>query len=216
LADGTTRVIHTLDITGPGADQVGPQLGPQLGPQIGGDFPVTLAEVLCAAEHGVAGTYRRRSDDAAQPSPARRAPHRAVPCWDTAMMSDLRSEFSHEKHSPGLAPWRVTNAAGTSGSRTSPTATSVRFVAPLESMTHGRGSYLVIRVPAEESDFLNSLGVQRVGFRGIRVAAVMGRTRWPTTIFPDGPDFILLIARHRASGERLKVGDPVSIRLDIR
>jgi hypothetical protein len=50
-ADGTTRVTHTLDVTGPAADQ----LGPELGPQISADFPATMAELLAAAERGVGG-----------------------------------------------------------------------------------------------------------------------------------------------------------------
>jgi len=49
--DGGTRVTHTLEIDGDGADQ----LGPELGPQISGDFPETMTELLTAAEKGVRG-----------------------------------------------------------------------------------------------------------------------------------------------------------------
>jgi hypothetical protein len=45
-AAGGTRVTHTLEITGDGSDQVGPELGPQ----ISDDFPVAMAELLAAAE----------------------------------------------------------------------------------------------------------------------------------------------------------------------
>ena len=45
LPDGGTRVVHRLDITGPAADQVGPELGPQ----IAGDFPESMAALLDAA-----------------------------------------------------------------------------------------------------------------------------------------------------------------------
>jgi len=45
-AEGGTRVTHTLEIDGEGADQAGPELGPQ----IAGDFPVAMAELLHAAE----------------------------------------------------------------------------------------------------------------------------------------------------------------------
>jgi hypothetical protein len=45
LDDGGTRVTHQLEISGPGADEVGPELGPQ----ISGDFPVTMDELLAAA-----------------------------------------------------------------------------------------------------------------------------------------------------------------------
>src|SRR5215207_4221914 len=45
-SDGGTRVTHTLEIAGEGADEVGPDLGPQ----ISGDFPVAMGELLAAAE----------------------------------------------------------------------------------------------------------------------------------------------------------------------
>jgi hypothetical protein len=40
--EGGTRVTHRLDISGPAADEVGPELGPQ----ISGDFDVTMARLL--------------------------------------------------------------------------------------------------------------------------------------------------------------------------
>ena len=47
--DGGTEVVHQLEISGEGSDQVGPELGPQ----ISGDFPVAMAELIEAAERGV-------------------------------------------------------------------------------------------------------------------------------------------------------------------
>ena len=46
---GGTVVTHTLEITGAGSDQVGPELGPQ----ISGDFPIAMAELIASAESGV-------------------------------------------------------------------------------------------------------------------------------------------------------------------
>ena len=46
ITAGGTQVTHTLEITGAGADQVGPELGPQ----ISGDFPDAMTELLAAAE----------------------------------------------------------------------------------------------------------------------------------------------------------------------
>jgi uncharacterized protein YndB with AHSA1/START domain len=46
VADGT-RVVYRTEITGPAADQVGPELGPQ----ITGDFPAVLAALVARAEH---------------------------------------------------------------------------------------------------------------------------------------------------------------------
>jgi hypothetical protein len=45
LSGGGTRVTHRLEISGPGADEVGPELGPE----ISADFPVTMNELLSAA-----------------------------------------------------------------------------------------------------------------------------------------------------------------------
>ena len=46
---GGTTVTHTLEITGAGSDEIGPELGPQ----INGDFPVAMAELIASAESGV-------------------------------------------------------------------------------------------------------------------------------------------------------------------
>ena len=46
LAQGRTRVIYRTEITGPAADQVGPQLGPA----ITDDFPEVLAALVKLAE----------------------------------------------------------------------------------------------------------------------------------------------------------------------
>ncbi|WP_448808362.1 polyketide cyclase [Agromyces bauzanensis] len=45
-ADGGTQVSHVLEISGAGADEIGPELGPQ----ISGDFPAAMAELLATAE----------------------------------------------------------------------------------------------------------------------------------------------------------------------
>jgi uncharacterized protein YndB with AHSA1/START domain len=46
LDGGRARVIYRMEITGPGADT----LGPQIGPEISGDFPQTLAALVERAE----------------------------------------------------------------------------------------------------------------------------------------------------------------------
>jgi hypothetical protein len=50
LADGGTRVTHELRITGPEADQVGPELGPQ----ISEDFPSAMSALIAVARTPVA------------------------------------------------------------------------------------------------------------------------------------------------------------------
>ena len=46
LAGGGTRVTHRLEITGPAADQVGPELGPA----ITEDFPEAMDALLARAQ----------------------------------------------------------------------------------------------------------------------------------------------------------------------
>jgi len=50
-AAGGTVVTHTLEVTGAGSDDVGPEIGPQ----ISADFPSTMAELFASAEGGVRG-----------------------------------------------------------------------------------------------------------------------------------------------------------------
>jgi hypothetical protein len=45
LHGGGTRVTHRLEISGPAAEEVGPDLGPK----ISSDFPITMTELLAAA-----------------------------------------------------------------------------------------------------------------------------------------------------------------------
>jgi hypothetical protein len=46
IDDDRNRVIYRMEITGPAADEVGPQLGPE----ISGDFPQTLVALIDRAE----------------------------------------------------------------------------------------------------------------------------------------------------------------------
>ncbi|ALE06439.1 polyketide cyclase [Arthrobacter sp. ERGS1:01] len=50
-AAGGTAVTQTLEITGAGSDDVGPEIGPQ----ISADFPSTMAELFASAESGLRG-----------------------------------------------------------------------------------------------------------------------------------------------------------------
>ncbi len=47
LPDGRTQVTYQMQITGEGADQ----LGPEIGPMITSDFPDTVAALIRSAEH---------------------------------------------------------------------------------------------------------------------------------------------------------------------
>ncbi|MCL2090654.1 MAG: DUF1905 domain-containing protein [Micrococcales bacterium] len=91
----------------------------------------------------------------------------------------------------------------------------VRFSAPLQALPHGRATYLVVRLPEDESDLVDDLPVPRVGFQGVRVEATIGTTTWKTTVFPDKEGFLLLVARKIAAAEALVVGEPVDVTLVV-
>ena len=91
----------------------------------------------------------------------------------------------------------------------------VAFEAPLEQLSQRRATYLAVHVPDEESDLLDDLGLPRGGFGSIKVAATIGSTRWPTSVFPVERQFLLLVARRVATAENLEVGEPVRVTLDV-
>lgn len=52
-----THVVHRLEISGPGADEVGPELGPQ----ISGDFDTSMAALFAAAREARAARGARHA-----------------------------------------------------------------------------------------------------------------------------------------------------------
>ncbi len=46
IGDGRTRVTYRMEITGPAADE----MGPQIGPEISADFPEVIAALIARAE----------------------------------------------------------------------------------------------------------------------------------------------------------------------
>lgn len=89
----------------------------------------------------------------------------------------------------------------------------IRFSAPLEQVAHGRATILLVRLPDDESDLLNSLLLPRGGFASIKVDATVGDSAWRTSVFPDRENFLLLIARKRVEAEALSVGKAVTVTL---
>jgi len=89
----------------------------------------------------------------------------------------------------------------------------IQFTAHLEQHAHGRASILLVNVPDDESDLLNSLPIPRGGFGSIKVDAAVGGTIWRTSVFPSRENFLLLIARKLAEAEGLAVGSPVQVLL---
>jgi len=89
------------------------------------------------------------------------------------------------------------------------------FDAPLICAEHGRAIIHLVYLPDDISDILNDLPLARHGFQSIKVVAGVGATTWPTSLFPSGANFLLLIARKVIMREGLAVGFPVEVTLDI-
>ncbi len=89
----------------------------------------------------------------------------------------------------------------------------VQFSARLEVSTHGRGTYLLVHLPTDESDLIGDL--PRVGFQGVKVEATIGSTTWKTTVFPEQDGFLMLVARKVAAAEALVVDEPVDVTLVV-
>ena len=87
----------------------------------------------------------------------------------------------------------------------------IEFTAELELAAHGKATYLMLRVPQEESDLLDELPLQRAGFGSIKVDASIGASTWRTSVFPDKAGFLLLVAKKLGNAEALVVGEPVTV-----
>ena len=90
---------------------------------------------------------------------------------------------------------------------------SISFTAELEMGEQGHASYLFVNVPAEQSDELEDLSVQRGGFASIKVDATIGSSTWRTSVFPSKDGFILLVSKKLADAESLDIGEPVHVTL---
>ena len=87
----------------------------------------------------------------------------------------------------------------------------IGFTAELTLEAHGHSTYLMLRVPEEESDLLDELPLQRGGFGSIKVDALIGASKWRTSVFPGRDGFLLLVAKKLAAAEDLVIGQPVSV-----
>ncbi|MFN2538966.1 MAG: DUF1905 domain-containing protein [Mycobacteriales bacterium] len=87
------------------------------------------------------------------------------------------------------------------------------FDAPL--WLHDEGSWHFVSVPLELSDELRDrVGPATGGFGSIRVAATIGGTTWPTSVFPSASgEYVLPVKQQVRRTEGLSDGDVVSVQL---
>ena len=81
----------------------------------------------------------------------------------------------------------------------------------------GDGGWHFVTLPAELAEELRSLVPRRPGFGSVRVAAVVGETRWETSVFPDSKSesYLLPVKQQVRRANDLVPGDRVRVRLTV-
>ncbi|WP_323793029.1 DUF1905 domain-containing protein [Nocardioides sp.] len=87
------------------------------------------------------------------------------------------------------------------------------FTAPL--WLHDGGVWLLVTVPEDVSADVRLFGGPPRGFGSVRVEVTVGRTTWRTSVFPDGPRFVLPVKKAVRTAEHIDVGDPLAIVLRV-
>jgi hypothetical protein len=98
------------------------------------------------------------------------------------------------------------------------------FTAPLwqwqaKEGTAEPGSWCFVTVPREDSqDIRDGLVSPPRGFGSVRVAVEAGRSRWETSLFPDGASgcYVLPIKKAVRVAERVEEGDDLTVTLTVR
>jgi len=81
-----------------------------------------------------------------------------------------------------------------------------------------RDAWHFITVPHEESEVIRSVGeLLARGFGSVRVAAMIGSTRWQTSVFPQKSDgtYVLPLKKQVRTAEGIAVGDEVDVHLEL-
>ena len=81
----------------------------------------------------------------------------------------------------------------------------------------GEAPWVFITLPAEDAEELRERVPQRAGFGSVKVNAVIGESRWQTSVFPDkgSGSFLLPVKRAIREQEDLAPGDTTSVTLHI-
>jgi hypothetical protein len=81
----------------------------------------------------------------------------------------------------------------------------------------GPSPYYFITVPAEESDHLHAISAAvTYGWGMIPVQARIGRSAWPTSLFPKDGGYIVPVKAAIRQKEKLKEGDVVVVGLEVK
>ena len=91
------------------------------------------------------------------------------------------------------------------------------FVAPLWIHPGDGGWHFVTLPPDVGADVHQLTAGARHGFGSVRVAVRVGGTAWRTSVFPEaaGGGYVLPVKKAVRTAERLTVGEPVHVLLDL-
>jgi hypothetical protein len=81
----------------------------------------------------------------------------------------------------------------------------------------GPSPFFFVTVPAEQSRDLKVIsGIVTYGWGMIPVHVRIGKTEWQTSLFPKDGCYIVPIKANVRKAEKLKEGDNVTVRLEVR
>ena len=81
----------------------------------------------------------------------------------------------------------------------------------------GNAAWHFITVPSEEGGAIRLFSGRKTGFGSVRVEAVIGGSRWKTSVFPDknSGSYLLPVKAEVRRNEALAAGDRVNVMITI-
>jgi hypothetical protein len=81
----------------------------------------------------------------------------------------------------------------------------------------GPAPWYYVTVPAGQSSELKAIsGIVTYGWGVIPVVVRIGKTEWPTSLFPKDGRYLVPIKASVRKAENLEVGDTVALQLEVR
>jgi hypothetical protein len=81
----------------------------------------------------------------------------------------------------------------------------------------GDGGWHFVTLPLDVADEIHEEVPRRGGFGSVRVTAVVGESRWATSLFPESRSrsFVLPVKQQVRRANDLLPGDPVTVRITV-
>lgn len=90
---------------------------------------------------------------------------------------------------------------------------ALEFAGPL--WLHEGGSWFFVTVPEDVAEDVRMLAGPPRGFGSVRVEVTIGTTTWRTSVFPDGPRYVLPVKKAVRAAERVDDGDLLEVALHV-